>query len=219
MLEMLSGYHVFPGSSWNLMQIVFCNLFDMPQCQTGTLFGLLSSFSSLVSIAFFYWQKRRRPTTGGQLDDKRREMLKRHPLSLCLDLKCKGNSVYILDNFKCMCLHQIGLHLQVICNVSIAILCIVVTQYLPDSKWKKVSVTQSAMMSWHHLTLVFPLLAIKGIVTDYREICIAGVTLPKGGRRGGERDACSIVGLQHLQHAVSIFSHHQSFFFNLCLCF
>lgn len=37
--------------------------------------------------------KRRRPTTGGQLDDKRREMLKRHPLSLCLDLKCKDNSV------------------------------------------------------------------------------------------------------------------------------
>ena len=31
------------------------------------------------------------------------------------------------------------------------------------------------------MTLVFPLLAIKGIVTDYREICIAGVTLPKGG--------------------------------------
>uniref|UniRef100_A0A4W6G9E1 THO complex 5 n=1 Tax=Lates calcarifer TaxID=8187 RepID=A0A4W6G9E1_LATCA len=38
--------------------------------------------------------KRRRPTTGGQLDDKRREMLKRHPLSLCLDLKCKGNTFY-----------------------------------------------------------------------------------------------------------------------------
>uniref|UniRef100_A0A671W2Y5 THO complex 5 n=1 Tax=Sparus aurata TaxID=8175 RepID=A0A671W2Y5_SPAAU len=36
--------------------------------------------------------KRRRPTTGGQLDEKRKEMLKRHPLSLCLDLKCKGNS-------------------------------------------------------------------------------------------------------------------------------
>uniref|UniRef100_A0A674NF66 THO complex 5 n=1 Tax=Takifugu rubripes TaxID=31033 RepID=A0A674NF66_TAKRU len=33
--------------------------------------------------------KRRRATTGGQLDDKRREMLKRHPLSLCIDLKCK----------------------------------------------------------------------------------------------------------------------------------
>lgn len=68
-------------------------------------------------------------------------------------------------------------------------------------------------MSWHRLTLVFPLLVIKGIVTDYREICIAGVTLPKEGRReGGERDACSSVGLQHLPHAVSIFSHHRSFF-------
>uniref|UniRef100_A0A3Q1HK53 THO complex 5 n=1 Tax=Anabas testudineus TaxID=64144 RepID=A0A3Q1HK53_ANATE len=39
--------------------------------------------------------KRRRPTTCGQLDDKRREMLKRHPLSLCLDLNCKGNTFYI----------------------------------------------------------------------------------------------------------------------------
>lgn len=37
--------------------------------------------------------KRRRPTTGCQLEDKRREMLKRHPLSLCLDLKCKDESV------------------------------------------------------------------------------------------------------------------------------
>lgn len=37
--------------------------------------------------------KRRRATTGGQLDDKRREMLKRHPLSLCLELKCKDASV------------------------------------------------------------------------------------------------------------------------------
>lgn len=33
---------------------------------------------------------------------------------------------------------------------------------------------------------MFPLLAIRGIVTDYREICIAGVTLPKGGRVGRE---------------------------------
>uniref|UniRef100_A0A8C8JUR7 THO complex 5 n=1 Tax=Oncorhynchus tshawytscha TaxID=74940 RepID=A0A8C8JUR7_ONCTS len=38
--------------------------------------------------------KRRRPTTGGQLDDKRREMLKRHPLSLCLDLRCKGTHTH-----------------------------------------------------------------------------------------------------------------------------
>uniref|UniRef100_A0A8C2WCC0 THO complex 5 n=1 Tax=Cyclopterus lumpus TaxID=8103 RepID=A0A8C2WCC0_CYCLU len=51
--------------------------------------------------------KRRRPTTGGQLDDKRREMLKRHPLSLCLDLKCKDDSIlhlyfYYLMNLNIM---------------------------------------------------------------------------------------------------------------------
>uniref|UniRef100_A0A669DC99 THO complex 5 n=1 Tax=Oreochromis niloticus TaxID=8128 RepID=A0A669DC99_ORENI len=40
--------------------------------------------------------KRRRPTAGGQLDDKRREMLKRHPLSLGIDLKCKGNYFCVL---------------------------------------------------------------------------------------------------------------------------
>uniref|UniRef100_A0A8C8BUG0 THO complex subunit 5 homolog n=1 Tax=Oncorhynchus tshawytscha TaxID=74940 RepID=A0A8C8BUG0_ONCTS len=45
---------------------------------------------------------RRRPTTGGQLDDKRREMLKRHPLSLCLDLKCKDGSVLHLFNYYLM---------------------------------------------------------------------------------------------------------------------
>ncbi|MCI4381933.1 hypothetical protein PGIGA_G00257640 [Pangasianodon gigas] len=37
--------------------------------------------------------KRRRGTVGVQLDDKRKEMLKRHPLSLCIDLKCKDGSV------------------------------------------------------------------------------------------------------------------------------
>uniref|UniRef100_A0AAR2LC13 THO complex subunit 5 homolog n=1 Tax=Pygocentrus nattereri TaxID=42514 RepID=A0AAR2LC13_PYGNA len=37
--------------------------------------------------------KRRRATVGVQLDDKRKEMLKRHPLSLCIDLKCKDGSV------------------------------------------------------------------------------------------------------------------------------
>lgn len=51
--------------------------------------------------------KRRRPTTGGQLDDKRREMLKRHPLSLCIDLKCKDGSIlhlffYYLMNLNIM---------------------------------------------------------------------------------------------------------------------
>uniref|UniRef100_A0A671VXG6 THO complex 5 n=1 Tax=Sparus aurata TaxID=8175 RepID=A0A671VXG6_SPAAU len=51
--------------------------------------------------------KRRRPTTGGQLDEKRKEMLKRHPLSLCLDLKCKDGSIlhlyfYYLMNLNIM---------------------------------------------------------------------------------------------------------------------
>lgn len=51
--------------------------------------------------------KRRRPTTGGQLDDKRREMLRRHPLSLCLDIKCKDGSIlhlffYYLMNLNIM---------------------------------------------------------------------------------------------------------------------
>uniref|UniRef100_A0A8C1XNR3 THO complex 5 n=1 Tax=Cyprinus carpio TaxID=7962 RepID=A0A8C1XNR3_CYPCA len=36
---------------------------------------------------------RRRATLGVQLDDKRKEMLRRHPLSLCVDLKCKDGSV------------------------------------------------------------------------------------------------------------------------------
>ncbi|XP_058889325.1 THO complex subunit 5 homolog isoform X1 [Acipenser ruthenus] len=37
--------------------------------------------------------KRRRPTLGVQLDDKRKEMLKRHPLSVNVDLQCKDGSV------------------------------------------------------------------------------------------------------------------------------
>uniref|UniRef100_A0A452REY2 THO complex subunit 5 n=1 Tax=Ursus americanus TaxID=9643 RepID=A0A452REY2_URSAM len=39
--------------------------------------------------------KRRRPTLGVQLDDKRKEMLKRHPLSVMLDLKCKDKVYYV----------------------------------------------------------------------------------------------------------------------------
>ncbi|XP_057687945.1 THO complex subunit 5 homolog [Corythoichthys intestinalis] len=51
--------------------------------------------------------KRRRPTAGGQLDDKRREMLKKHPLSLSFDLTCKDGSVlnlffYYLINLNIM---------------------------------------------------------------------------------------------------------------------
>ncbi|XP_037734374.1 THO complex subunit 5 homolog isoform X2 [Chelonia mydas] len=43
--------------------------------------------------------KRRRPTLGVQLDDKRKEMLKRHPLSVTIDLKCKDDSVLHLIFF------------------------------------------------------------------------------------------------------------------------
>uniref|UniRef100_A0A2K6URM9 THO complex 5 n=1 Tax=Saimiri boliviensis boliviensis TaxID=39432 RepID=A0A2K6URM9_SAIBB len=46
--------------------------------------------------------KRRRPTLGVQLDDKRKEMLKRHPLSVMLDLKCKDDSVLHLTFFYLM---------------------------------------------------------------------------------------------------------------------
>uniref|UniRef100_A0A8C3SPK7 THO complex 5 n=2 Tax=Chelydra serpentina TaxID=8475 RepID=A0A8C3SPK7_CHESE len=51
--------------------------------------------------------KRRRPTLGVQLDDKRKEMLKRHPLSVTIDLKCKDDSVlhlifYYLINLNVM---------------------------------------------------------------------------------------------------------------------
>lgn len=43
-----------------------------------------------VLMLSFPVQKRRRATVGAQLDDKRKGMLRRHPLSLCVDLKCKG---------------------------------------------------------------------------------------------------------------------------------
>lgn len=101
------------------------------------------------------------------------------------------------------------------CNVTIYIWCCA-TVHLSDGMWNKATVA----VTWHHLTLVFPLLAIYGIQWQiFREICIAGVTLPKGGwseevrgrpRDGGEKDACSLVVLQHLQHLVSSFSHHCS---------
>ncbi|XP_060105322.1 THO complex subunit 5 homolog isoform X1 [Heteronotia binoei] len=46
--------------------------------------------------------KRRRPTLGVQLDDKRKEMLKRHPLSVTIDLKCKDGSVLHLTFYYLM---------------------------------------------------------------------------------------------------------------------
>uniref|UniRef100_A0A3B4GLR0 THO complex 5 n=1 Tax=Pundamilia nyererei TaxID=303518 RepID=A0A3B4GLR0_9CICH len=57
--------------------------------------------------------KRRRPTAGGQLDDKRREMLKRHPLSLGIDLKCKDGSVLHLYFYYLMNLNIITVKTKV----------------------------------------------------------------------------------------------------------
>uniref|UniRef100_A0A8C4ULN4 THO complex 5 n=1 Tax=Falco tinnunculus TaxID=100819 RepID=A0A8C4ULN4_FALTI len=46
--------------------------------------------------------KRRRPTLGVQLDDKRKEMLKRHPLSVTVDIKCKDENVLHLTFYYLM---------------------------------------------------------------------------------------------------------------------
>lgn len=52
----------------------------------------------LICFDLAFVQKRRRPTLGVQLDDKRKEMLKRHPLSVMLDLKCKGRASLVLGD-------------------------------------------------------------------------------------------------------------------------
>lgn len=52
----------------------------------------------LICFDLSFVQKRRRPTLGVQLDDKRKEMLKRHPLSVMLDLKCKGLVFLVLGD-------------------------------------------------------------------------------------------------------------------------
>ncbi|XP_032085602.1 THO complex subunit 5 homolog [Thamnophis elegans] len=46
--------------------------------------------------------KRRRPTLGVQLDDKRKEMLKKHPLSVTINLKCKDGSLLFLTFYYLM---------------------------------------------------------------------------------------------------------------------
>uniref|UniRef100_A0A7N6ASH1 THO complex 5 n=1 Tax=Anabas testudineus TaxID=64144 RepID=A0A7N6ASH1_ANATE len=63
--------------------------------------------------------KRRRPTTCGQLDDKRREMLKRHPLSLCLDLNCKDGSFLHLYFYYLMNLNIITVKTKVSTTIDI----------------------------------------------------------------------------------------------------
>lgn len=57
--------------------------------------------------------KRRRPTLGVQLDDKRKEMLKRHPLCVSLIVKSKDNSslnltFYFLMNLNILVVKKIG---------------------------------------------------------------------------------------------------------------
>ncbi|XP_062307686.1 THO complex subunit 5 homolog [Osmerus eperlanus] len=63
--------------------------------------------------------KRRRATTGGQLDDKRRVMLKRHPLSLRLDIKCKDGSVLQLFFYYLMNLHILTVKAKVSTTVDL----------------------------------------------------------------------------------------------------
>uniref|UniRef100_A0A8D2KWT9 THO complex 5 n=1 Tax=Varanus komodoensis TaxID=61221 RepID=A0A8D2KWT9_VARKO len=46
--------------------------------------------------------KRRRPTLGVQLDDKRKEMLRRHPLSVTVELTCKDGSLLLLTFYYLM---------------------------------------------------------------------------------------------------------------------
>ncbi|XP_076863253.1 THO complex subunit 5 homolog isoform X1 [Brachyhypopomus gauderio] len=57
--------------------------------------------------------KRRRATVGVQLDDKRREMLKRHPLSLCVELKCKEGSMLHLFFYYLMNLNILSVKVKV----------------------------------------------------------------------------------------------------------
>lgn len=70
----------------------------VPQLSLYSFVDVIDRFlPSVVFFSFTFCQKRRRATTGGQLDDKRREMLKRHPLSLWIELKCKGRSSTLLS--------------------------------------------------------------------------------------------------------------------------
>uniref|UniRef100_A0A4W4GX15 THO complex subunit 5 homolog n=1 Tax=Electrophorus electricus TaxID=8005 RepID=A0A4W4GX15_ELEEL len=57
--------------------------------------------------------KRRRATVGVQLDDKRKEMLKRHPLSLCIELNCKDGSILHLFFYYLMNLNILTVKVKV----------------------------------------------------------------------------------------------------------
>lgn len=75
-------------------------------------------------------------------------------------------------------------------------MCIAVTLFLSDSLWKTTTEDDSTVMSCQCLTLVFPLLVIRGTVTDNKEICIADVTQPKEGGGREVREGC----LHHRGH-------------------
>ncbi|KAE8634083.1 hypothetical protein XENTR_v10002196 [Xenopus tropicalis] len=57
--------------------------------------------------------KRRRPTLGVQLDDKRKEMLKRHPLCVTLTLKCKEGSTLNLTFYFLMNLNILTVKVKI----------------------------------------------------------------------------------------------------------
>ncbi|XP_053558159.1 THO complex subunit 5 homolog isoform X2 [Bombina bombina] len=63
--------------------------------------------------------KRRRPTLGVQLDDKRKEMLKKHPLSVSLVVKCKDGSALHLDFYFLMNLNILTVKAKVITAIEL----------------------------------------------------------------------------------------------------
>lgn len=64
--------------------------------------------------------KRRRPTLGVQLDDKRKEMLKRHPLSVSVDLQCKDGSVLHLFFYYLMNLDIMTVKVKVTAGIELS---------------------------------------------------------------------------------------------------
>ncbi|TRY97050.1 hypothetical protein DNTS_001458 [Danionella cerebrum] len=65
--------------------------------------------------------KRRRGTVGVQLDDKRKEMLRRHPLSLCIDIKCKDGNVLHLFFYYLMNLNILTVKSKVSSSIDLSV--------------------------------------------------------------------------------------------------
>ncbi|KFW71241.1 THO complex subunit 5, partial [Pygoscelis adeliae] len=77
-------------------------LYKPPEDSQGADSSVLPWEEKGLTALFCPPQKRRRPTLGVQLDDKRKEMLKRHPLSVTVDLKCKDENVLHLTFYYLM---------------------------------------------------------------------------------------------------------------------